>query len=391
MLKLGLAALVVPRGGYAFAASRPRSDGAFAAWRREFEAAVPGRLAQAQVPGAAVAIIDREAATPYAAAFGFADVAQGRRLTVDTPMHLASVSKLFTATCLVQLFGRRGLDLHDDVNRFIDFEVRNPHHPDIPITPFELITHTSSISDEGYVGRLSEGNGDPTVSLPRFLASYLAPGGSRYSRRGSFLGASPGAKWSYSNVGMSLAGYVVQCVSGMGFAAYTQSHLFEPLHIANAHWFLDRFDPDVLATPYRYAHGRFVPYPQEGYPDYPAGMLRCSVNDLATAVRAMIGGHAGTAPILSRPEVAKMLRDQVKRSVYPYQGLGWTNEPLHGRPAVGHSGSDRGAANLVILSEDRRHAVAVLTNTDATDKCTEFRQSLATDLLNGAELSAPPA
>jgi CubicO group peptidase (beta-lactamase class C family) len=386
LLKLGLVAVVVPRSGYALAESHTTGT-SFGAWRRHFEAGVARRMAQAQVPGVAVAIIDRDAATPYAAAFGFADVARGRRLTPDTPMHLASVSKLFTATSLVQLFQRRGLDLHDDVNRFLDFEVRNPHHPDVPITPLELITHTSSISDEGHVGALSEGNGDPTLSLSSFLKSYLVPGGRLYSEKRSFWGASPGTRWSYSNVAVALAGYVIQSVSGQGFAAYTQSHLFEPLEIENAHWYLDQFAPGVIATPYRYAHGRFIPYPQEGYPDVPAGMLRCSVNDLATAVRAMLGGRVGNPRVLPRPEVAEMLRDQVQRSVYRYQGLGWTNEPIYGRPAVGHSGSDRGAANIVILSKDKRRAVAVLTNTDATDRCWALRQSLVTDLLDGARLA----
>lgn len=356
----------------------------FESWRRDFEASVPARMKTARVSGAAVAITSKSTGTRYATAFGFADIKNKRLLTAETPMHLASVSKLFTDSALVQLFERRGLSLDDDVNGFIDFSVRNPNHPDVPITPRQLITHTSSISDEGY-GDVSF-PGDPKQSLSEFLKGYLGKNGSAYSPK-SFLSERPGTKWDYSNVAVALAGYVVEHVSKQGFSSYMEASVLEPLGIRNAHWYLKDFAPNVLAKPYKFERNEFIELPQQGYPDVPAGMLRCSVSDLATALRAMLGGETGDHAILSRRAVAEMLRPQVDPKISPYQGLGWIEEETASHKIVGHTGSDNGASNMVALSEDQSQAVAILMNIDGTTETSKFRAAVADDLLAGAKLA----
>lgn len=381
----GLAGVFLAQGPVAFAGTGQSQT--FDQWLSEFEAGMPARLAAAHVAGVEVAIVSKNAATPYAAAFGYADIAANRVLTPTTPMHLASVSKLFTASALVQLFEHCGLDLHDDVNSFIDFPVRNPAYPDVPITPQQLVTHTSSVSDDNYVG--FDTVGDPKETLSDFLRNYLVPGGDHYSPKKSYLPKhKPATYFSYSDVGMALVGYVVECVSGQDFAAYTKANLFEPLGITDAHWYLREFAPGVLAVPYEFKNGALAALPQMSYPDVPAGALRCSVTDLATSLRAMIGGAIGTPPILSAAEVAEMLRPQVSPKIVPYQGLGWVQEVVDGHPYVGHSGSDIGFANMVVLTEDQNHAVAVLINTDEGDgsAVTDFRASVTTDLVHGAQL-----
>ncbi|WP_454817378.1 serine hydrolase domain-containing protein [Labrys neptuniae] len=383
LLKMGLAGLLIPQGYLALADDKPNKS--FDAWRLDFEASIPARMKAANVSGVAVAITGRGHSTRYKAAFGFADLKQDRKLTVDTPLHLASVSKLVTASALVQLFERRGYNLDHDVNKFIDFPVRNPHHSNLPITPRQLLTHTSSISDEGYEDFSSEG--DPTQSLSSFLKDYLVEGGRAYSPDKSFLKAKPGRKWDYSNIAIALAGYVVEHVSKRSFSSYTEANIFEPLGIRNAHWYLKEFKPDVLAKPYRFENSAFVELPQEGYPDVPAGMLRCSVADLATILHAMLGGKTDGHLILSPRAVSAMLRRQVDPKITPYQGLGWVSEEIDGRSFVGHSGRDTGATNMVALSKDRSHAVAVLMNIDKADANDKFRSSVTEDLLAGAKLS----
>jgi len=381
---LGLAALgLLPFASYG--EEGVEQSRGFEAWRRDFEAGVPARMMAAKVPGTAVAIISKQASTRYVTAFGYADLKQKRVFKVDTPTHQASVSKLFTASALVQLFERRGYDLHADVNNFIDFSVRNPHQPDVPITPQQLLTHTSSISDDGY-GDFSS-NGDPTQSLSSFLRNYLVKGGVAYSPDKSFLKAKPGAQWSYSNVAVALAGYVIESVSEQSFASYLSSNIFEPLGIDNAHWYLREFAPNTLSKPYIFENKAFVELPQEGYPDVPAGMLRCSVSNLAKMLRAMIGGETGQRAILSPRAVAAMLRRQVDPAIVSYQGLGWVMEEIDGRQFVAHSGSDSGASNMVVLTEDQNHAVAVLMNIDSTEENEEFRSAMIENLLVGAKLS----
>lgn len=381
LLQLGLGGMLLfplrPVAGYPSRATR------FDAWRREFEAGMPSLMRAAKVPGAAMAIT-APGAHHYTAAFGMADIQQGRRLTAATPMHLASVSKLATALALVQLFERKGHDLHEGLDRYLDFPVRNPRYPKQIITPHHLLTHTSSISDEGY-GDLTH-PGDSPQKLSDFLSGYLVEGGNTWSRDGSFLPHPPGASWSYSNVGMALAGHVVEAVSGQSFASYVQANVFTPLGIEGAHWSIAAFGRDVLATPYVVEANAFTPLPQQGYPDVPAGMLRCSVHQLATLLNAMLPGMASTRAIASDETLARMLRSQVDPAIAPYQGLGWVSEDGGARQVIGHSGSDPGASNMVALSDDRRHAVVVLMNVDGSRRSARFRDRVTHDLLGGAAL-----
>ncbi|MCR6502083.1 beta-lactamase family protein [Shinella sp. CPCC 101442] len=383
LIKIGVAGMFMPT--MAFASGTEEKVGAFERWRREFEASVPARMEAAKVVGASFAITSKSNAVHYASSFGFADLKANRKMVPQTPIHLASVSKLFTASALVQLFERRGYDLHTDINKFIDFPVKNPNHPRLAITAHQLITHTSSISDEGY-GEYSV-EGDPVGSLSNFMKSYLVKGGSAYSPKTSFLKAKPGTKWDYSNVGAALAGYLVEAISKQDFAGYVAENILTPLRITNAHWYLREFAPNVLAKPYRIENGEYVELPQEGYPDVPAGMLRCSVTDLAKAIHAMLGLQREGTPILSKAAAREMLRRQVDRKIYPYQGLGWTEEETSKRKVVGHTGSDNGASNMVALTGDNSQAVIVLMNIDGTDETSAFRAAITEDLLAGAKLA----
>jgi CubicO group peptidase (beta-lactamase class C family) len=382
LIRLGTAGMLLPAASWALAKDRKSS---FEQWRIDFEKSVPIRMEAAKVVGASVAITAPGNAVRYAASFGFADLKTQRKLTVDTPMHLASVSKLFTASALVQLFERRGHDLHADVNEFIDFSVVNPHHKRQRITPHQLVTHTSSISDRGY-GDVSS-PGDPRQSLHNFLKNYLEKGGRDYDPDKSYRQEQPGDRWDYSNVGAALGGYVVESVSGQSFASYVEDNVLAPLGIHDAHWYLREFDPEVLAKPYRLKNGDYLELPQEGYPDVPAGMLRCSVSNLARSLQAMLGQETGAKAILSDHAVKEMLRRQVDRQIHSYQGLGWTREKTALHPVVGHTGSDNGASNMVALTKDQTQAVALLMNIDGTRKTDEFRASIVDDLLVGAKLA----
>lgn len=383
LIKAGLGGIFGSTVKLSFAENRKEQT--FDSWRNGFERRISRRMEAAKVIGASVAIVSKDSGVPYVDAFGFADLAAKRKLNTYTPMHLASVSKLFTAAALVKVFDREGLNLHDDINDFIDSTVKNPHYPQLPITPFHLLTHTSSISDQGYEDISSEG--DPTLSIADFLTSYLVDGGTLYEPEKSFHKAKPGTKWDYSNVAIALAGHVVECVSKKNFSAYTEEALFRPLGLRNAHWYLKEFSPDILAKPYEHIYGKYVELPQEGYPDVPAGMLRCSVDGLARFTAAMLGSSPKFPGFLSAQLTSEMLKRQISQNLVGYQGLGWIEEEINGKQFIGHSGRDTGASNMVVVTPDHEHAVIVLMNIEPTDETNRFRAATIEDLLVGAGLA----
>ena len=100
-----------------------------------------------QAVGISVAIV-QNGQLVYNQSFGYKDLATATLLSNDDVMRIASISKSFTATALMQLVDRGIISLSDDVSDLIGFTIRNPHHPNTPITLRMLLSHTASIRDK---------------------------------------------------------------------------------------------------------------------------------------------------------------------------------------------------------------------------------------------------
>ena len=128
---------------------------------------------------------------------------------------LASVSKTVMATALMQLVQKGHVDLQADVDSYLPFRVRNPQHRGRIITPWMLLTHTSSIRDAWTTLDASYVRGDSPVPLASFVRGYFTPG-ERYWRANDFYDFAPGAAYRYANMGATLAAYLVQTVAHKG-------------------------------------------------------------------------------------------------------------------------------------------------------------------------------
>ncbi len=116
------------------------------------------------------------------------------------------------------------------MNDYLPFRVVNPHFPDVPITFRMLLTHTSSIQDNGgqLWGAQGYSDGDSPVSLREWVEGHFVPGG-KYYTGSDYMVAPPGTVFEYSNFGFALLGYLVESISGIPFDIYTRQHIFEPL------------------------------------------------------------------------------------------------------------------------------------------------------------------
>jgi CubicO group peptidase (beta-lactamase class C family) len=319
----------------------------------------------AHVPGLAACVV-RGGDIVWAKGYGWANIAQRRRVTPDTDFMLASVSKTVMATALMQLVQQGRVDLQTDVDTYLPFRVRNPQHPGRSITPWMLLTHTSSIRDAWATLDASYVPGDSPVSLASFVRSYFTPG-SRYWRPGDFYDFAPGGAYRYANMGATLAGYLVQRVAHKGFDRVCQRNIFRPLGMNATSWHLSGLDPATVAMPYKYVRstGRYQPYGQYGYPDYPDGELRTSVSQLGRFLAAyMNGGSYQGVRILKSVTVAEMLRPQI----FPLakgQGLIWYHDKIGSLKVVGHNGGDSGVSTFMFFDPASGAGAIVLTNGDA--------------------------
>jgi CubicO group peptidase (beta-lactamase class C family) len=239
--------------------------------------------------------------------FGYADVARLRVPDSSTSYTLASVSKLIVVTAVMQLKEKGLIDLNSDVNRYLPFSVRNPKYPDLSITPYQLLTHTTGLAwpltESEVPGMFTKYPLDAAPPLREWLPHYLLPEGEHYVPS-VWKSTRPGERELYSNIGVSLLAYLVEEVSGTTFNAYCKQHIFEPLLMSKTSYDYADLDLNNVAAMYRGNQ------PIEFYRElcYPSGYLKSSPEDFSHFLIAyMHGGQFKGRRILQEGTVQEIL------------------------------------------------------------------------------------
>lgn len=151
--------------------------------------------------------------------------------STDTNYMLASVSKLVVVTAVMQLAERGLLNIDKDISRYLPFPVTNPAFPSQRITLRMLLTHTSSLTgpqtDDELPGFYDWFPVDSAPVLYETLRDYLLPTGSSYVPA-VWRNVAPGQLELYSNLGVTLAAYVVEVAAGEDFETYCRNQIFVP-------------------------------------------------------------------------------------------------------------------------------------------------------------------
>ena len=326
----------------------------------DFRRFLTRNLRDSHCPGLGLAAV-YDGRVVWSDGLGLARVNNRQRVRRDTMFMLASVSKTVTATALMQVWERGEIDLDADVNDVLPFHVRNPAFPSRPITARQLLTHTSSIRDNwGVLSRLYV-DGDSPIPLGTFLGRYLVPGRRYYSAAKNFTDKAPGKGYRYSNVGATLMGYLVEAATGVDFARWCETRIFQPLGMTDTGWHLRGLDRERIARPYRRLKGGdWRSYGLYGYPDYPDGGLRTTATSLAKFLAAYARGGG---QILKAATVERMLRDQDEPG--PWQGLIWYRSSGPGGRLLGHGGGDKGVTTEMWFRRSDGAGAIVLANGDA--------------------------
>jgi CubicO group peptidase (beta-lactamase class C family) len=362
MRKLLVVALASLLSGCRGPAAQPGADagtGADAGASSELDQYVLARMQTARIPGLAAVAVKADH-TVFSGAWGEADVSLHRPVTTNTLFMLGSVSKTVTAVALMQLYELAKLKLDDPIDAVLGYQARNPKFPDNPITYRMLLSHTSSIEDGAHSFDYYVMDMDSPISLQALYDGYLKPGGAYYDASNWNSTNAPGTHYSYSNLGLSLAGLLVEKLSGMSLQDYCQQHIFAPLGMNESSFFLKGLDRTHIAMPYSVdSSGNYVPAGYYCYPDYPDGQLRTSASQLALFLMAFIQfGQSAGAHILMRATVEEMRKKQPASE----EGLQWELETIGGRQLMGHGGSDLGVSTMMLFDPATGAGFVVLTN-----------------------------
>ena len=296
--------------------------------------------------------------------FGLANIETGLHATANTPFMLASVSKTVMSVAVMQMWEQGKFGLDDDINALLPFPVRNPNFPSDPITPRQLLTHTSSLRDNWDILTPLYVQGDSPISLATVCHDYFTPGAQYYDAAHNFKTYGPATRYSYCNMGATLAGYLVEAITGTPFDQWCMDNIFTPLGMDNTSWHLAGLDPAKVAMPYRYKPSGYYPYGQYGYPDYPDGQLRTSVHSLAKFLAAFsMGGIYQGTRILQSATVEEMLTSQLGSITSWKQGIIWyqTSGSSAG-PLWGHNGGDWGVSTYMFFRRSDLSGAVVLAN-----------------------------
>jgi CubicO group peptidase (beta-lactamase class C family) len=306
---------------------------------------------------AAVVVADGELV--FSKGYGYADLE--RRIPVDPAMTLfrtGSVGKLLTWTAVMQLAEKGMLALDADVNTYIDgFEI--PEAFDEPVTLFHLLTHTPGFEDSG-VGLFARGSAG-LVPLGEWLSAHIPE---RIRR--------PGELTSYSNYGSALAGYVVECVSGMPFEEYVEERIFEPLGMRRSTF---RQPPPArlagdMSVGYRFQGGLFTAGAFELIPALPAGSMSTTAEDMAKFMIAHLqNGVFGGGRMLSEASVREMHRRQMTNDsracgvTFGFMEMNW-----NGCRIIHHGGDTFCFHSLLLLVPEDGIGLYVSYNTAAAGR-----------------------
>jgi len=315
MKKLALLIFVAVVMNYAFTIAQEDLTSPY------LDSVIMAKMETAHLAGVSACII-KNSEVSWIGNYGFANIEQGVPVDTTTLFYMASVSKTFTCTALMQLWEEGLFDLDDDINEYLPFDVHVPFYPSFPITFRMLFTHTSCIKDNAAVNPYYWGEDSP-IPLGQFLFDILDPQGANYFPDLNFYNQVPGSVYNYSNVGAALAGYLVETIGDSTFSYQTKERIFNPLQMNETAWFLSEVDTSNLAMPYYWNGSELVPYGFYARSTYPAGGLRTSVDQLAKFLLSyMNGGTYLGEQILQSSTIDSIMTPQIP-SLDPTQGLFW--------------------------------------------------------------------
>ena len=354
---------------------------------KRIEDTVVERMEEHKIPGVTLSVV-KDGEILLSRGYGYANLEQD--IPVDPERTLfrpGSVSKLLTWTAVMQLVEEERLDLDENINAYLDFEIpdhilRNDDPNPRPITLRHLMTHTPGFED--VVDGLFVLSSDGVEPLGDILATRLP---SRVFPAGEIL--------AYSNYGAALAGYIVERISGQAFEEYMEDNVLSPLEMLNSTF--QQPVPDSLshhlARGYGYWQGKFHPGRFEYVPMAPAGSMSTTASDMAHFMIAHLsGGRFGDSRILESDTLDTMHRQHfAQHPAIHGVTLGFFEDTVNGQRVLNHSGSTMlYYSHLLLVPEEQLGLFISFSGSENSAEIMPLPRELLGVLLDGDGEGEPP-
>lgn len=295
------------------------------------------RMASERIPGAGFVFV-QNGRVLMMRGYGLANAAEQRPVRPDSTIwRVGSISKVFTATAVMQLVDRGAVKLDAPVDRYVR-RVTIPRTYPEPVTVRHLLNHTAGF-DEIRPGTQTETR-DGLLPLDRFLTGRLV------------RVRPPGRTTAYSTYGITLAGELIEEVSGMTYENFLRRNIWDPLGMTRSGIDVPITLRRDVAIGYEMSRDSLVPQPWEWYHTTPASSINATVADMGSFLIAHLrpAGAAAAARILSDSALTEMHRQQVTmHPSIPGYALGFNEDYVGDLRVLEHGGNMAGFSALMVL------------------------------------------
>lgn len=286
---------------------------------------MPLQLRREDIAGAVISVV-KDGKLLFQKGYGFADVAKHTPVSPDSTLFRpGSISKLFTWTAVMQQVEQGKLDLDRDVNDYLDFKI--PPAFGKPITLRNIMTHTPGFEET--IQELFVGDEKHLTPLGDYLKAHLPK--RIYP---------PGTTPAYSNYATTMAGYIVQRVSGEKFDDYIENHIFKPLGMSNTTFRqpLPENLKSMMSNGYEVASQPAHPF--EWVNAAPAGSVSTTAADMTHFMIAHLQDGAYEGAQILHPETARLMHSRQFANLPDMHAmaLGFYEETRNGHRIIGHGG-----------------------------------------------------
>lgn len=330
------------------------------------ESCLRGIMDRSKIVGMSVAVVKKNQLI-YTHSFGLKDIANNTPLTNEGMFRIASISKTFSATSIMQLIEAGKLSLNNDVSNLIGFKVRNPKFPETVITLRMLLSHRSSINDnQGYFS-LDVINPDKNPDWAKCYNDY-----------------EPGTAYQYCNLNFNITGTIIEKTSGERFDQYVKHHILDPLGLYGGYCvdsldksrFVSLYEYNVDSNKYTLSTGAYAPRSAEianyvmGYSTpilSPTGGMKISATDLAKYMMMHMNmGRANGKKIISKKSAKTMQTNLSGKDGY---GLAMMTRDslIVGKTLKGHTGDAYGLRSAMFFQPKEKFGIVIIISSYHSD------------------------
>jgi CubicO group peptidase (beta-lactamase class C family) len=343
----------------------------------KFREVIPQRMQQENVAGLAIAVVDDQQIL-WAEGFGYTDWDEKIPVTPSTLFSIQSMSKSFTATAVMFAVQDGLVDLDEPITTYLpDFHVNSifEEHPEKKITLRMLLSHTAGFAHEAtYGGNFTH----PAYSFEKHIASISD----------TWLKFPVGTRYSYSNLGIDLAGYILQLRSGMPFIQYVQEKALDPFGMKDSTLDVSR----IRSTSTRaigHEMGELL-RPAVDFLLIPSGGVWTTATDMARYLQFHINSGALDGNRLLQESLAEtMYTPPSKPAKNAYQdssyALGVTVNTRNGARHFQHGGGGWGFNSSMVWYPELKLGAVVLCNADLNnDLVVQLNEGILDSIIAGA-------